>query len=268
MASLRARKPVLIEKPLAVDAAQAADIRAASVATGVLAMEAMWMCFTPGIARLAALVRSGAVREVRSLDAHLSYPHALDPGGRLLDAASGGGALLDLGVYPVSLARHLLGEPDDVWATSLHAPTGAEVAGTVVLRYGSALATLRYGWTAEGPNNAVVTGRSGMVAVGRQMLCPPALTVRATAGPRPAGPADGGSRHPYARFGRNLLGLARSRTILTPFKGTGLQYQADHFAGLLERGLIDSDVRPLAEACAVLGIIDAAKAGSKREVGL
>lgn len=268
-ASLRARKPVLIEKPMAVDAAEAAAIRDASLAAGVLAMEAMWMCFTPGIARLRSLVRSGAVGEVRFLDAQLSYDHAPEPASRLLDPARGGGALLDLGVYPVSLAHHLLGPPDEVQALSLGTATGAEAAGAVLMRHGTALSTLRYGFTAEGSNTAVVTGRSGVIAVARQMLCPPALTLRATAGPRPpsAEAAAPGSRHPYARFARNLLGLARSRTVLTPYRGTGLQYQADHFAGLLSRGLVDSDVRPLAEACAVLGIIDAAKAGSNRVVG-
>ncbi|MGW4970995.1 Gfo/Idh/MocA family protein, partial [Streptomyces albidoflavus] len=113
---LEAGRAVLCEKPLALSARQAGELVALARERDVFLMEGMWMWCNPLVRRLAALVADGAVGEVRTVSADFGLPGPFPPGHRLLDPARGGGALLDLGVYPVAFAQLLLGEPERVTA--------------------------------------------------------------------------------------------------------------------------------------------------------
>ncbi|WP_102959654.1 Gfo/Idh/MocA family protein [Mangrovicella endophytica] len=265
LAALAAGKPVLVEKPLASSASDARDIAQAAAAAGLLAMEAMWMRFTPGIVRLVEIVRSGAIGDIRRIEASLSFDHSFDPGSALY-APEGGGALTDLGVYPVSLALQLAGRPTDIRALAVQSPSGAPAAASLVLSYRNALATLSCGFDAEGLNQAVITGTRGIVTAHRPVLCPPMLSLRRTgsAGTVVSEVADALPPKPE-RFAalpalKTLARAAKVRRIPTVYVGSGLHYQADHFAHCLAKGLADSPVMPLAESIAVLEMIERALA--------
>lgn len=115
LAALSAGKPVLVEKPLTVTATEGEQLFVAARAAGLFAMEAMWMRFNPAVRRLSELLAAGAIGSPRTAQASFGFPVA--PGGRLWDPARAGGSLLDQGVYPLTFADLVLGEPSSVAAT-------------------------------------------------------------------------------------------------------------------------------------------------------
>ena len=108
---LEAGRAVLCEKPFALNATEAREVIASARSRGLFCMEAMWTRFLPAMRRLTELVDAGAIGELRMVTAQLGFPSEPDPSSRLFDPALGGGALLDLGVYPLALASQLLGRP-------------------------------------------------------------------------------------------------------------------------------------------------------------
>lgn len=115
--AIAAGKPVLCEKPLAATVADAEKMVALAREAGVFLMEAMWMRFNPLVRRLQGLIASGEFGRLRSISASFGFALPYDPEHRLWNPALGGGALLDLGIYPLGLAQLLLGEPDVMTVT-------------------------------------------------------------------------------------------------------------------------------------------------------
>src|SRR6478735_6619452 len=124
--ALEAGKHVLVEKPFTLTAAEAETVRDAAVERGLLAMEAMWTRYLPHMIRIREIVASGALGEIRALSADHTQRISSDPAHRLNALELGGGALLDLGVYPVSFAWDILGEPLTVAASARQGETGAD----------------------------------------------------------------------------------------------------------------------------------------------
>ncbi|MFI9290775.1 Gfo/Idh/MocA family protein [Streptomyces gardneri] len=176
--ALEAGKAVLCEKALTLNAREAEELVALSRDRGLFLMEAMWMYCNPLVRRLAELVRDGAVGEVRTVQADfgLQGPFAADH--RLRDPAVGGGALLDLGVYPVSFAQLLLGEPDSVQAHALISPEGVDLNTAMLLGWDSgASALLSCSLVADTPLTAAVTGTLGRIEVPRGFFFPERFTL-------------------------------------------------------------------------------------------
>src|SRR5919202_3040042 len=124
LAGLRAGKALLVEKAFTATVAGAREVVDLSRQTGVFAMEAMWTRFQPAVVRLRELIADGAIGEVRSVQADLGVQREFDPTDRLFAKELGGGALLDLGVYVVSFAQMVLGDPDTVRAAGSTLVTG------------------------------------------------------------------------------------------------------------------------------------------------
>lgn len=118
--------------------------------------------------RLRDLVRAGVIGEPRAVQASLGFVAAYRPEDRLFSPALAGGALLDVGVYPVSLAYHLLGAPGRVKAAGTLAPTGVDGSVSIALSYDSgAIASLSGSLTSALPNNATVSGTEGWIELPR-----------------------------------------------------------------------------------------------------
>jgi predicted dehydrogenase len=135
MAAIEAGKPVLVEKAFTATLAGAEQVAAASRDRGVFCMEAMWTRFLPALVRVRELVASGEIGDPLLVQADLGAFRAYDPGSRLFDPLLGGGAILDLGVYVVSVAQHFLGDPDRVTATGTTYPNGADRSVALHLAY-------------------------------------------------------------------------------------------------------------------------------------
>ncbi|MFF0478632.1 Gfo/Idh/MocA family protein [Streptomyces sp. NPDC004284] len=171
--ALEAGKAVLCEKALTLNAREAEELVALARGRGLFLMEAMWMYCHPLIRRIAELVRDGAIGEVRTVQADFGLQGPFDAGHRLRDPAVGGGALLDLGVYPVSFAHLLLGEPSTVHAHALLSPEGVDLNTGMLLGWDSgASALLSCSLEADTPLTASVTGTEGRIDIPRGFFFP------------------------------------------------------------------------------------------------
>ena len=126
--ALRSGKHVLVEKAFTINAAQARDLIELARANSLVVLEAMWTRWLPHMTRIRQIIADGVLGEVRSLHADHSQLLPADPAHRLNDPRLGGGALLDLGVYPVSFSSQLFGPPAAVQAAATLTPTGVDGA--------------------------------------------------------------------------------------------------------------------------------------------
>jgi predicted dehydrogenase len=177
--AIAAGKHVLVEKAFTVNAAEAESVYAAARRAGVVVLEAMWTRYTPQSARLRAVVRSGVIGEVRLLTAVHVQSLPTDPRHRLNDPALGGGALLDLGVYPVSFAHDLLGPPEVVTATATLSDQGVDARVGIQLGHASGATSQLYAaLDTSGRNTASLLGTAGRIDVDDTFYAPGGFTVR------------------------------------------------------------------------------------------
>ncbi len=176
--ALRAGKPVLVEKAFALNAWQALEIVAEARARGLFCMEAMWMRHNPLVARAVEVGLSGRIGDVTAVKADLSRRFPYDPGHRLFDLAAGGGALLDLGVYPLNLVWAVLGPPSGLSATGRLAPTGADWVSGLQLSYPSgAVGQVLASSASDSPDTGVILGTEGWVRLDGRIHRPTSITV-------------------------------------------------------------------------------------------
>jgi predicted dehydrogenase len=177
LAALAAGKHVLCEKPLGLDVAEVREMHEAAEAAGRLLLEGYFYRWHPRMRRIADLVTSGALGAVRGLGAEFSFDGGAEAdlaGNYRLDPARGGGALYDVGVYPVSVAHALLGPDLEVAAAEqVLGPTGVDLQTHAVLRvpHGSpttpaATVDARCAIQDRERQHLVVDGQAGRVAVG------------------------------------------------------------------------------------------------------
>ncbi len=229
--ALEAGKPVLVEKPFAMNAGEASAIAGLAEAQGLFAMEAMWTRFLPHIVEIRGLLSEGALGEIVSVSADHGQWFAADRASRLFAPELGGGALLDLGVYPVSFASMVLGPPDRVAAVVDPAFTGVD--GQVSMSFGYASGAQAVAGVHPAREDRRPEPRSSAPTRGsRSTAILPAELVRGD--------------HP---FGREEPARARP-------SGHGLRHQADEVARCIAAGLTESPVMPLAETVSIAATMD------------
>ncbi|AVH59088.1 MULTISPECIES: Gfo/Idh/MocA family protein [Streptomyces] len=172
---LEAGRHVLCEKAFTLNTREAEELVALAKAHDRFLMEAMWMYCNPLVRRLKAIVDDGAIGEVRTVQADFGISGHLLPGARngalpashrLRDPAQGGGALLDIGVYPVSFAQLLLGEPSDITARAVLSEEGVDLQTAAVLSWeNGALASVHCSINGGTPVAASVTGSQGRIDI-------------------------------------------------------------------------------------------------------
>lgn len=236
VAALEAGKHVLIEKPVTLDADEAAAIRDVAAGRGLLAMEAMWTRYLPHMIRIRELVRSGALGEVRALAADHTQQISADPAHRLNALELGGGALLDLGIYPVSFAWDILGAPVEVRALGRLGETGADTEVSIALTHASgAVSSLLTSSRAAGPNTAHLIGTEARIEIDSVWYTPTSFRLIAP---------DGTVREEY-----------RSEV-----DGRGMQYQALAAEQIIADGRTDSDLLTFEQSVLIMGTLDEVRA--------
>lgn len=159
MMCLRNGLPVLCEKPWAMNIAEAEDMVATARAQGVFLMEALWTRFLPTTAKVLDLIQSGAIGEVLGLKADFGFPLKTPPPERLIRPELGGGALLDIGIYPAFLSLLLMGYPADIKVSTRYGTTGVDVDTAALLTYpNGALAQLHATLLARTKTEAFIYG--------------------------------------------------------------------------------------------------------------
>lgn len=232
--ALEAGKPVLCEKAFTLTAAQAAELIKEARARKLFLMEAMWMRCHPLVRRLQQLLATGELGTVRQVRADLGFRVEAPPTDRLLDPALGGGALLDMGVYPLTFARLFLGEPDQVAAAATLAPSGIDLDVVLGLTHpGGGVAALTASMTAATPRSASIATDHGRFDV-----------------PAPF-------HHPSSA---TWVAGEHTETLTEPVLGTGLAHEAMEVVRCLRAGEVESPLVPHAETLAVMRLLDRIRA--------
>ena len=176
--AIAAGKHVLVEKPFAINALEAIEIRSAAREAGVFVMEAMWTRFLPMMDEVFSVIQSGQIGEVRLAvaDHSLYLPEHLTP--RLWRPAEGGGALLDLGIYPISLFARLFGKENQVVAKGNLTKDGVDLTTTAIFEYaGGAKALMTTSMETSGSVNASIIGTKGRIEIERMFYEQSVFTV-------------------------------------------------------------------------------------------
>lgn len=255
--AIAAGKPILIEKPIALASADVEAIAQAAAERDVFAMEALWSRFLPAVRRAREEIAAGRIGAIKRIRADLSYLHPEEPGSRFFDPALGGGAAFDLGVYPLSLTLHLLGEPSAVSGSWLAAGTGVDRRSVFRLDYPAAVAELSCGFDHNGANRLLVEGERGGLVFEAPFLKAQRLSWYADAG-RAAAAYERGT----GGVTRLLDRLPRSGRISenVAFAGNGLQFQAEAAMSAIRAGRSACTEMPLGDSAAVLRIIEMVRA--------
>jgi predicted dehydrogenase len=233
---LEAGKHVLCEKAMTVNAAECADLIELAAERGLFLMEAMWMRTNPLHHKMIELLHDGAIGTVRAVSAELGFTVDPDPSVRLRDIDQAGGALLDMGVYPLTFVWEVLGAASSVQA---HGLMSGEVDGTVgvTLGYPDAIATVATSIDANMPARGVVMGSEGWIELDG-FHAAQSLTVH--------------------RHDRD------DETHSVSWPGMGYTYEAQEAARCVRAGLLESPMIPMTDTLAIMGQMDEIR----RQIGM
>ena len=238
--ALEAGKHVLVEKPFTLNRSEAAQVFDRAADRDLVVLEAMWSRWLPHVRRVRAILDQGTLGTVRALIADHDQRLPTDPAHRLQNPALGGGALLDLGVYPVWFAHHLLGVPDVIHAVSTPTPTGVDRQTAMIFGYADgAQAVLHTLLDGQGPGTAVLVGTHARIEIDPVWYAATGFTVR---------DSTGSVLERYA----------------ASFPGRGMQFQAEAFEQLVEARDRSALARHTSETLAVLSTLDEVR----RQIGL
>jgi predicted dehydrogenase len=233
--AIEAGKAVLCEKSFTVNAAQAQELVDAAAARGTFLMEAMWTRFLPHMVKLREVLASGVLGDVRAVYADHGQWFPQNAEHRLFNRELGGGALLDLGVYPISFASMVLGTPSRVTAVSDPTFTGVDGQTSLLMQHpGGAQAVLTCTLEARSSTTATVVGTDGRIEIDSVWYQPTTFRVVTRAGD-------------VTEYDE-------------PCEPRGMQHEADEVARCVRAGRLESPVLPLAESVAIMATMDDARA--------
>lgn len=237
--AIRAGKAVLVEKPFTINAKEARELVSEARARGTFLMEAMWTRHLPHIVALREILAQGRLGAVRSVMADHGQWFTKNAAHRLFAPELGGGALLDLGVYPISFASMVLGNPSKITAVSDQAFTGVDAQTGILLQYqGGQHAVLFTSLETRTPNWACVNGTEARIEIEGVFYTP-------------------------SRF-RLISRDGDVEQFDFPHEGHGLRHQAATVGRCLRAGLTESDALPLDESIAIMETMDEIR----RQIGL
>ena len=232
---LNAGKHVLCEKAFTINAAQAEECIWLARKEGLFLMEAMWTRFFPAVRKIREVIEEGLLGEIRFIQADFFYHLPFDAEHRLYNPNLGGGALLDLGIYPVSFAVMLLGLPEVVSSSARLGQTGVDEIDSMVFCYEDcAIAQLACGVGIQKAREAFILGTKGSIKIPEIFFCPD-------------------------RFSLQLYGQAPEEYSF-PKIGKGYIYEVEEVRRCLERGKQESAIMPLDETLDIIKLCDRLRA--------
>ena len=229
-------KHVLIEKPFTLNATEAAAVIALAEEKGLVVMEAMWTRFLPHMLRIRELLAAGAIGTIRSVVADHTQDITDDPAHRLNALELGGGALLDLGIYPISLAWDVLGAPATIQSSARFKQTGADGQVATIFGYASgAIAVTLSASDTAGRNVATIHGTTGRIEIDGVWYTPTSFRLYNEA---------------------NEV----AETFVDEVKGRGMHYQAAELERRVREGVAADTVLPPSETLAIMACLDTIRA--------
>lgn len=229
--ALRAGKPVLCEKPFAVNASEAKLMIETAREMHVTLMEAMWTRFLPHIKQVRKILSEGTVGEVISVEADHGQRLAPLQIPRLMLPEFAGGALLDLGIYPVSFAHMVLGAPSKISASAAFTPEGVDSQTSAIFDYPSgAQAIVTANMITKTPCRAVISGTLGRIEIDRTFYNPAPMRI--------------------------VLNDDSVTEFSNTYEGHGLREQAIEFANLVRGGVLESSILSWEETYQIMQSMD------------
>ena len=232
---LEAGKPVLCEKPFAINSLEAEIMVRTARDNGVFLMEAMWSRYLPVMQQVRKWLDQGAIGEVRWVSADFGFRANMDPQSRLFNPELGGGALLDVGIYVTSFASFVLGpHPDKIHALAKLGDTGVDEQNTLLLGYDNgSMAVLTSAVRTATPQEARIVGTEGTISI----------------------------ESPFYKAEKAILTAGdHVEEIELIISGNGYNYEAEEVGNCLNRGLLESSTMPLDETIAIMRVLDDARA--------
>ncbi len=219
MLSLRYGKPVLCEKPLAMNYRQAHEMITLARESELFLMEGMWSRFFPAIHKTLEWIQSGAIGEIKYVHSDFCFSAPVNLTGRVYNPDLGGGAQLDVGVYPLFFALLLLGEPSEIKSFSQLTTTGVDATTSALLKYsGGAIAQVLSSVVTDSPKEALVMGTLGRIVL----------------------------QSPWHKTQQASLQLNNGEVTNHPFphSGNGFEFQIAEVARCMEAKKTESDLMP------------------------
>ncbi|RIJ76530.1 gfo/Idh/MocA family oxidoreductase [Nakamurella silvestris] len=239
--AIAAGKHVLLEKAFTRNAGEAREVVAAAAAAGVFLQEAMWTRFLPHIDVVRQLIADGTLGEISTVIADHGQYFTPDAASRLFDPNLAGGALLDLGIYPVSFASFALGAPASVTAVGHQAFTGVDGQITAVLAAADgAQAVVNTTLFSKTPTTASISGSLARLEIAGDFYAPSSVSLYSPDGDR-------------VNWSNNEI-----------FGHEGLVFQAAAAARSIAAGATESELMPLAETLTIMETMDE----MRRQVGV
>jgi len=233
--ALRGGKAVLCEKPFTINLREAQQVVAEARERKLFLMEAMWTRYMPALAEVKRIIASGEIGVVNSVHADLGFVASSDPENRVNKRELGGGALLDLGIYPLSIACALLGPAESVQAQAILSEAGVDMTtGFTIQHQGGTMSINSCSLRARTPSELTVSGTLGSVRMEGMFHLAQTLTVKLTSGV--------------------------TRTVATPFLGNGYVHEAIEAGRCLRAGLLESPGMTHAETLDLMKVLDTIRA--------
>jgi len=233
--ALQAGKHVLCEKPFTLNARQAEEVVAYARQSGRFVMEGMWTRCFPLMREVVRRVEAGELGDLSLVQADFGFQPPFDPTSRLFNPELGGGALLDVGIYPVALALQFLGVPHQMVSSAIVGQTGVDEVCAMIFHYSAgALAVLSASIRVNTPKQAVLCGTKGTILLPAPWWKPSEAYLTR---------ADGSQEH-----------------LQFSYEGDGLQFEIRHVHDCLHKGLTESPWMRLDETLILMRLMDALRA--------
>jgi len=244
-------KNVLCEKPLTMNAHQTEEVIKVAKEKKLFYMEGMWTRFFPSIVKVRQLIHDGTLGNIKIVMADFGFKHTGTP--RLLQPDLGGGALLDIGIYPVSMASMVFGggAPSHVSSRATLGSTGVDEQTSIILGYKpDQTANLTCTLLAETPKECTIVGDKGRVRIHAPFWCSTKLTVSLV-----------GKEDEVLEF---PLPHKKDEHSFNFTNSMGMQFEAAHVHQMLKEGRHDSNIISQEESLTIMKTLDEVR----RQIGL
>lgn len=265
---LNANKPVIVEKPFALNSNQAQEIIETARARSIFCMEGMWTRFMPLVQAVKQMIAEGAIGDVQMFTGSFCVADAFHNQNSLYNLELGGGALLHRGVYPISLAYYLLGAPDTVLSNAVIGKTGVDEQTAVIFRYRAGChALLHASLRTQSSNDCVIMGTRAKLHIQTPIYRPFQMTltpiqerIRTLSNPSKLGKLKENHwiQNIYQRLNRVALPLfdRKSKDYAIWYTGNGYHYEAEEVMKCISDGKIESEIMPLSESLSIMKTMD------------
>lgn len=229
---IKNNKAVLCEKAFTINSEDTEELIRMAKEHKVFLMEAMWTKFLPANLRVKQWIKEGRIGKVLHIKASFGFHSDYDPGSRLYNPSLGGGALLDVGVYPISYSTFLLDKaPDRILSSAVIGKSGVDEQNVIILEYDDGvLADLSSSISVLTGNDAMIVGEKGIIKVEKFWM------------------ADSARLYDIKE---NLIDECSE-----PFRKNGYEYEAAEVNRCLREGLKMSPLNPLSDTLTNMKIMD------------